>query len=476
MKIALCASEAVPFAKTGGLADVCGALPQELDALGHEVVLILPKYQSVKGTSRLLKAVNGDVDMTLLGENVRVFFVKHDMFLRAGLYGDAFGDYPDNLKRFSYFCQKSLELFEKIGFIPDVLHCHDWQTALVPLYMKDRGRQFFKRTGKLPATVLTIHNMAYQGIFPKEKMPETDLSWEYFTMSGLEYYDKINLLKGGILHADDLNTVSLTYSREVQTEDFGCGLEGVLAQRKDRFSGIINGVDYKTWNPQGDAMIFKNYTINTLRDKKINKLKLQGVCGFPQDENVFLLGFVGRLVEQKGVELILSIIPECVKAGMQVVLLGIGDPKYEAAAFQYARQYPHNIYFSSRFDDRLAHQIYAGSDAFLMPSRFEPCGIGQLISFKYGSIPVVYKTGGLADTVSDVGADSQKGSGFVFDRFGQKEFFASVAAAQQLFGRQAPWQDLMKRVMRLNFSWKESARKYVALYEKAQRHSRETRG
>jgi starch synthase len=270
--------------------------------------------------------------------------------------------------------------------------------------------------------------------------------------------------------------VSLTYSREVQTQDFGCGLEGVLAQRKDHFSGIVNGVDYKTWNPQGDPMIFKNYTINTLRDKKINKLKLQGVCGFPQDENVFLLGFVGRLVEQKGVELILSIIPECVKTGMQIVLLGIGDPKYEAAAFQYARQYPHNIYFSSRFDDRLAHQIYAGSDAFLMPSRFEPCGIGQLISFKYGTIPVVYKTGGLADTVADVQADPQKGSGFVFERFGQKEFLAAVTAAQRFFGRQAPWQDLMKRVMRLNFSWKESARKYVALYEKAQRHAREARG
>jgi starch synthase len=268
----------------------------------------------------------------------------------------------------------------------------------------------------------------------------------------------------------------LTYSREVQTQEFGCGLEGVLAQRKERFSGIINGVDYKTWNPQGDSLIFKNYTINTVRDKKVNKLKLQGVCGFPQDENVFLLGFVGRLVEQKGVDLILSIIPECVKAGMQIVILGVGDPKYEAAALQYAQQYPHNIYYSSRFDDRLAHQIYAGSDAFLMPSRFEPCGIGQLISFKYGTIPVVYKTGGLADYGRRRRRGPPERFGFVFELSVKRIFLASVVAAQRLFGRQASWQDLMKRVMRLNFSWKESARKYVALYEKAQRHARERYG
>jgi len=475
MKIALCTSEAVPFAKTGGLADVCGALPQELEALGHEVVLILPKYQSVRTTSFLFKPLDDDYDMTLYGENVRVFLVKHDMFLRAGLYGDSFGDYPDNLRRFSYFCGKSLELLDKIAFTPDVIHCHDWQTSLLPLYVKERARTSLPRAAKPSATVLTIHNMAYQGIFPKDKLPETGLGWEYFTMSGLEYYDKINLLKGGILHADALNTVSLTYSKEVQTEEFGCGLEGVLAQRKDVFCGIVNGVDYKTWNPQGDKLIFKNYTIKTPQDKKINKLKLQAACNLPQDEDVLLLGFVGRLVEQKGVELILNMIPECVRAGMQVVVLGVGDPKYEAGLFSLVQQYAHNVFFSSRFDDRLAHQIYAGSDVFLMPSQFEPCGIGQMISFKYGTIPVVYKTGGLADTVKDVSADPDKGSGFVFSSFHAKALFASVLAAKKLFAKKAAWQDLMKRVMRLNFSWKESARKYAALYEKAQRLSQKAR-
>jgi starch synthase len=469
MKIALVTSEAVPFAKTGGLADVCGALPQELEALGHEVVLILPRYQAVKTASFLFKPLDDDYDMTLYGENVRVFLVKHDMFLRAGLYGDSLGDYPDNLRRFSHFCRKALDLLDKIAFHPDVIHCHDWQTSLLPLYVNDRTAAYLHKKQRPPSTVLTIHNMAYQGIFLKEKMPETGLGWEYFNMSGLEYYDKINLLKGGILYANALNTVSLTYSKEVQTPEFGFGLEGVLAQRKDVFCGIVNGVDYKTWNPQTDALIYKNYSMKTLADKQVNKLKLQGSCGFAQDADVLLLGFVGRLVEQKGIELILNMVPECVRAGMQIVILGVGDPKYEAAAFSLAQQHPHNVFFSSRFDDRLAHEIYAGCDVFLMPSQFEPCGIGQMISFKYGTIPVVYKTGGLADTVKDVVSDPGHGTGFVFSTFGSKDFFRSVLAAQKMFAQKTSWQDVMKRVMGLNFSWKESARKYAALYDKARR-------
>ncbi|MFA5038534.1 MAG: glycogen synthase GlgA [Candidatus Omnitrophota bacterium] len=471
MKIALCASEAVPFAKTGGLADVCGALPEELGALGHEVILVMPKYPSVKSAGFLTKSVSDDFEVASISQHVKAYFLSHDMYLRGNLYGDRFGDYPDNLNRFAYFCRKSLELFETIDFVPDCVHCHDWQTSLIPVYLKSRGKDIFKDS-PVPASVLTIHNLAYQGLFPKEKMPETGLGWDYFTMDGLEYFDKINLLKGGILFSDAINTVSPTYAREVQTKEFGCGLEGVLAQRQERFSGILNGVDYKVWNPQADSALEKNYTVKNPEDKAADKRKLQEVCGFPLDPAVFLLGFVGRLVEQKGIDLILKVLPECVRLGMQAVILGVGDPEHEQRAVDLAQKFPRNIFYSSRFDEVLARRIYAGSDAFLMPSRFEPCGIGQLISFKYGTIPVVYKTGGLGDTVIDYRHNPKFGTGFVFTRPQGKDFLAAIEAARALFEDGKKWLDLMKRVMKLNFSWKESAREYVRLYEKAKRSSR----
>lgn len=465
MKIAICASEAVPFAKTGGLADVCGALPSELHALGHEVVLVLPKYPSVKASGFPLKSVGEAYEVTSY-QHHKVYFVCHDMFLRSGLYGDRFGDYPDNLKRFSYFCQKSLELLQSIDFIPDCIHCHDWQTSLIPVYLKDKNRDYFKGS-KRPGCLLTVHNLAYQGVFPKEKLPETGLDWEYFTMQGLEYYGRINLLKGGILFADVVNTVSPAYAKEVLTKEQGCGLEGVLDMKGKNFSGVLNGLDYKTWNPQSDENLERRYTLKDLGGKLENKLKLQEACGFPADRDIFLLGFVGRLVEQKGIDILLDVIPQCVDLGMQIVMLGVGDPQYQAKTSELALKYPKNVFFCPRFDDRLAHMIYAGCDSFLMPSRFEPCGIGQLISFKYGAIPVVCKTGGLADTVIDVRTDPGNGSGFVFTEFLSKELFSSIRAAQEMFGDRAGWQALMKRVMKLNYSWKESAREYVNLYEKA---------
>ncbi len=466
MKIAFMMSEAVPFAKTGGLADVCGALPLELENLGAEVVMFLPRYQAVRSTGVILHSLNSDVDFTVIGQNIKVYFIRHDMYLREGFYGDRFGDYPDNLKRFSYFCTKSLETLKRTNFMPDIIHCHDWQAALSCMYSKISGRAYFGNA-KIPKSVLTIHNISYQGIFPKDQISETGLGWEQFTVSGFEFYDKINLLKGGIEYADIINTVSPMHAQEILTKEFGCGLDGVLKSRKEKFFGITNGVDYKVWNPQGDQYIFKNYSVDRIEDKKVNKLKLQESCKLAKGEAIPLCGFVGRLVEQKGMDLILNVLPRLVEKGFQLVVLGKGEPKYEDTLIEMARTYPASVYFSSHFDDPLAHKIYAGSDLFFMPSRFEPCGTGQLISFKYGTIPVVYKTGGLSDTVEDYHNTNNTGTGFVFTKFEPEDFLLTVLRSKDVLSDQMKHKELISRLMRLNFSWKESAKQYISLYKKA---------
>jgi starch synthase len=465
MKIAFMTSEAVPFAKTGGLADVCGALPLELQNLGHDVTLFMPCYQSVRASRRVMRTFDQDFDVTVLDEGVKAYFLKHDMYLRDFLYGDRFGDYPDNLKRFAYFCSKTLEVFKKIDFTPDVIHCHDWQTSLVPAYLAIFGARYFQGL-KIPKTLLTVHNVSYQGIFPRENMPDTGLGWEYFTVEALEFYGKVNLLKGGIAYADIVNTVSATHALEMQTKESGCGLDGVLKNRRGRFSGITNGIDYKVWNPQGDATIYKKYSQDKPQEKKANKARLQELCKLTRSDAMPLCGFVGRLVEQKGIDLILDILPQLVAAGFQIVVLGQGESLYEEALTESVRKYPGSVFYSGSFDEPLAHKIYAACDLFLMPSRFEPCGIGQLISFKYGSIPVVYKTGGLADTVEDYHQKNDTGSGFVFKSYDARSFFLAIQRAKKVLQDKKKHEDFIKRIMRLNFSWKESARQYVALYKK----------
>lgn len=465
MKIAFCASEAVPYAKTGGLADVCGALPVALKNLGHEVILIMPKYYFISAHTSLLKSFDRDFDWSWT-DGVKVFFVKNDVFLRAGLYGDRSGDYADNLSRFAYLCKMSCELFRRIGFKPDIIHCHDWQTSLIPALIKADKNTYFDSGVKKPKTLLTLHNVSYQGIFPKEQMPQSGLSWEYFSLDGFEFHDKINCLKGGIQYADAVNTVSPTYAIETQSSSFGCGLEGVLANRKEHFTGIINGIDYKVWNPSGDKHLFKSYALDDLEGKKYNKLTLQKMYGLTCDVKRPLFGFVGRLVEQKGLVLLMKALPKLCRQGAQVVILGTGDEKFEQALLDFTKEYPHSIYFSSQFDDKLAHRIYGACDFFLMPSQFEPCGIGQLISFKYGTVPVVFRTGGLADTVVDYSSDKRGGNGFVFSKYDDREFFACVQRGLKLFKDEKSWLEFIKRLMGLNFSWKESAKKYVALYEK----------
>ncbi len=465
MKIAFCASEAVPYAKTGGLADVCGALPLALSRLEHEVILILPKYYMISAHTNLLRSFDRDFDWTQM-DGVKVYFLKNDMYLRAGLYGDRSGDYVDNLRRFSYFCRMSCELFGRTGFYPDIVHCHDWQTSLIPALIKaDRG-SYFGANAKRPKTLLTLHNVSYQGIFSKEQMPETGLPWDYFSYNGFEFHDQINLLKGGIQFADVINTVSPTYAEEVQSPLFGCGLEGVLSSRKENFCGIVNGVDYNVWNPSGDRNLFKTYSQDDLEGKKINKLTLQKMCSLSCDVRIPLFGFVGRLVEQKGVDILIKILPQLCRQGSQVIILGAGEAKFEESLLSLIKEFPRHIFFSSQFDDKLAHRIYGACDFFLMPSKFEPCGIGQLISFKYGTVPVIFKTGGLADTVIDYTQDKCNGNGFVFSKYSDQEFLAAIKRGLKLFHDEKNWLEVCKRLMCLNFSWKESAKKYAGLYER----------
>ncbi len=456
MKIAICSSEVFPFAKTGGLADVTGALPLALEKLGQKVIVIMPRYKQV--TARLKKVAKmRSVAFTTMGEEIKVYFIENDKFFnRAGLYGEKKGDYPDNLERFSYFSKKALGLLKEIDFKPDIIHCHDWQTSLIPVYLKTiyKNDLFYKDT----MTLLTIHNIGYQGLFSKEEFPKLCLDWSLFNMEGLEFYNKINILKGGIVFSDGINTVSPTYSKEIQEKEFGFGLEGILSKRKNSLYGILNGLDYSVWDPEKDKLIAKSYSLKNLKDKYRNKQDLQQISNLPQ-KDMPLLGIVSRLAEQKGFDILTEALDEICNLQLQLVILGTGDLKYHLIMEEFAKKYPKVCSIHLKFDETLAHKIYAGSDIFLMPSKYEPCGLGQMISLKYGTIPLAFKTGGLADTVSN-------DNGFIFDVYKKGEFIKTIKEALSAYQDKEKWFLLVKRAMKYNFSWEESAKEYIGLYRK----------
>ena len=457
MKIVICASEVVPFAKTGGLADVAGALPLALENLGHEVIIVMPRYKAI--TDPKMQILKEDIAYSTIGGNIKVYFIESDKYYnRDGLYGDKNGDHKDNLERFSFFCKRALDLLPEINFKADIIHLHDWQAAMIPVYLKAlyKGKAFYKNI----KTVLTIHNIGYQGIFLKEEFPKLGLNWELFSINMLEFYGKVNFLKGGINSCDIINTVSPTYSREIQTKEFGFGLEGILSGRKDKLFGILNGLDYSIWNPETDKFIAKNYSFSSIKDKYKNKIELRKICKLPAKKDVPLFGIVSRLAEQKGFDILAEAIEKICNMDLQLVILGTGDLKYHTLLEDMAEKYPKVISFNSKFDDPLAHKIYAGSDIFLMPSKYEPCGLGQLIGFRYGTVPLVFKTGGLADTVT-------KDDGFIFDSYNKEELVKTMQKALNSFKNLNKWIELMRRGMQCNFSWAETARKYVDLYEKA---------
>jgi len=459
MKIAICASEVVPFAKTGGLADVAGALPLALEKEGQEVIIILPRYKAVAGAKFGLKKLNPRVSYCVIGKNIKVYFIENDKyFKREGLYGDKHGDHKDNLERFAYYCRATLSLLKEIKFRPDIIHCHDWQASLIPIYLKTAyaNDEFYAKARSL----LTVHNIGYQGIFPKEEFPKLELDWSLFDVGGLEYYGRINILKGGLIFADLINTVSPTYAKEIETEEFGFGLEGVLKDRKSSVFGILNGLDYDIWNPQTDKFIAYNFSVSENSGKEKNKAALQAACNLPQAKDIPLFGIVSRLAEQKGFDILAEGIDEICKLSIQLVILGTGEIRYHKILEKIAKKYPKVVSLNLRFDDPLAHQIYAGSDIFLMPSKYEPCGLGQMIALRYGTIPLVFKTGGLADTVNSA-------NGFVFDSYSKNGLIKAIKNASAAFPDSKRWSTLKSRAMESNFSWAESAKKYLELYAKA---------
>jgi len=461
MKIAVCASEVVPFAKTGGLADVAGALPLALEEEGQEVIIILPQYRQIQDSKFSITRLKKDISYSSIGRGIKAYFIENDAYFnREGLYGDKNGDYTDNLERFSYYCKRALELLKELNYKADILHVHDWQACLIPVYLKTLYAKdpFYKSI----RTALTIHNIGYQGLFAKEEFPKLGLDWSLFGIEGLEFYGKINILKGGMEFCDIINTVSPTYSKEIQSKEFGFGLEGVLHKRKNSVFGILNGLDYSIWDPATDKAIARNYSLKDIEEKAANKQNLQELCRLPLEKDLPLFGIVSRLAEQKGFDILAEAIEKICRMKLQLVILGTGDLKYHILLEEMVGKYPKVVSLHLKFDDNLAHKIYAGSDIFLMPSRYEPCGLGQLISLRYGSIPLVFKTGGLADTVN-------KDNGFVFEQYTQEDLTATIGEAVKAYAHRKKWSGLIRKAMQYDFSWKESAKKYLQLYARAKR-------
>lgn len=479
MKIVVCASEVVPFAKTGGLADVAGALPLALEELGQEVIIVMPAYKAIQQAKIKMQKLKGDISYAVIGKNIKVYFIENDSYFnRDGLYGDKNGDHKDNLERFSFYCRRTLELLKEINFSrptitmgggippainssagkPDIIHVHDWQACLIPVYLKNIfAQQSFYKNIK---TILTIHNIGYQGVFPKDQFPKLGLDWGLFNIEGLEFYNQINILKGGMEFADIINTVSPTYSKEIQTKEFGFGLEGVLNKRRNSVFGILNGLDYQIWNPQTDKFIAENFSSENIKGKEKSKQDLQRYSNLPVKKDVPLFGIVSRLAQQKGFDILAEGIEKICRMGLQLVILGTGDLKYHILLEEMVKKYPQAVSLHLKFDDSLAHKIYAGSDIFLMPSKYEPCGLGQLISLRYGTIPLVFKTGGLADTVTE-------DNGFVFDKYSSDELVKTIKKAIKAYEDKKGWLKLVEKAMQYNFSWEASAKKYLELYEKA---------
>ncbi len=475
MKILFVSPEGLPFSKTGGLADVVEALPRSLVESGHQVAVLLPRYRGNQATKTIVPSMTMPLgSMTRFPaiseagtfEGVRYYFVDDaEYFQREKLYGDKNGDYTDNARRFGELSRAAIE-FAKQVWMPDVMHCHDWQAALVPIYL----RTIYARDRALEhlPVVFTVHNLGYQGLFPRAALSLMGLPEDLFRMDALEYYGKINLLKGGLLFADYITTVSRKYAKEIQTAEYGCGLEGVIQSRGNRVSGILNGVDYSAWNPETDTNIVATYSAKLMDGKQLCKKDLLAAFQLPA-ENMKrpVIGLVSRFVDQKGFDLIAETAPELMKEDFALVALGNGDAKYEKLFQDLAAKYPARVGVKIAYDNVVAHKIEAGADMFLMPSRYEPCGLNQIYSLRYGTIPVVRATGGLDDTVEAFDAKTGKGTGFKFEAYEGAALVKCVREALAAYADLRQWRSLQMNGMAKDFSWKASAAQYVKLYEAA---------
>ena len=476
LSILMIASEALPFSKTGGLGDVAGALPLALGRLGHRVTLVTPKYRAVQsqGTIRTIQVggIGGAIADTRLIEqpltdNVRAVLVdRPELYDRESLYG-AGGDFPDNPRRFAFLCRAALEYAVQSGEAFDILHAHDWQAGLAPVYLRTRYAAESRLSGM--TSVFTIHNLAYQGNFPSDWLGPLELGPEMMSVDALEFWGQISLIKGGILFSDSVTTVSPTYAREIQTEEYGAGLDGVLATRAAVLHGILNGIDHDRWDPRRDPFLPEPYDEQSLEKKESAKRALFELLSphvpfdrFPRP----LVGVISRLVDQKGFDLFAEAVPSLLPSGSFAVL-GTGDLRYEKLLLDLAATYPDRFAAKIGFDESLAHLIEAAADIFLMPSRFEPCGLNQMYSMRYGTVPVVRATGGLADTVTDYNDAARTGTGFTFRPYTAAAMLGAMERARAAFANSRTWKTLQVAGMRQDFSWDRSAGEYVKLYESA---------
>lgn len=472
MKVLYAASEAAPFVKTGGLGDVAGSLPVTLKEKGVDARVILPLYKCIdqKYRDMMTYITNIYVSMGWRNQYCGVFsmewkgttyyFVDNEYY-----FGGAKPyDYIHlDCEKFIFFSKAVLSLLPTLDFRPDVINCNDWQTAPIPVFLDTFYDNPFYRGIK---TVMTIHNLKFQGRWDLQKIKDAMAVGDYyFTSDKLEYYEDANLLKGGLVYANKITTVSETYAHEITTSEFGEGLDGLLSARQNDLSGIVNGISQE-WNPKTDSFIYKNYDIKTLKNKKINKTELQKELNLPIDENKFMIGIVSRLTEQKGLDLISYVMERLAEGGYQVVILGTGDEQYENMFRHYAWKYPDRVSANIYFSNELSHKIYAACDAFLMPSRFEPCGLSQLISMRYGTLPIVRETGGLADTVAAYNEYDGSGTGFSFKNYNADEMMGIINYAMRTYyDKRDAWDGIVKNAMKGDFSWEASADKYIALYE-----------
>ena len=487
LKILLTASEVVPFAKTGGLADVAGALPRALERLGHDVIVVMPRYYSIDRSA--MEHIPGPLGIPMgpMGElwagvyrdilpnsRVPVYFLDYEAFFgRSGLYADENGfSYPDNDNRFVFLSKAAFQLCRKIGFTPDIIHAHDWHTASQPVLRNTKfalDEEFSKS-----ATVLTIHNLQHQGLFYEGIIDVMEVGWKHFNPFELEAMKGVNLLKGGIAHADAITTVSRKYAEEIQTSEFGFGLEDHIKAHSHRLTGILNGVDYDEWSPDRDTLIAAQYDVDDMSGKTECKRNLQRLFGLPEGDHHPLIGFVGRFAEQKGISLIAGALPGLLHIGAQFVFLGTGEKWAEGFFSDVAERYPDRFACHVGYSNDLAHRIEAGSDMFLMPSLFEPCGLNQIYSLRYGTLPVVRATGGLDDTIDNYDPESGSGTGFKFLFATADALYHTVKwAVETWLHSPHAFRAMQERAMLKRFNWERSAMQYVEVFHSALAHRRD---
>ena len=479
MKILFATSEISPFSRAGGLADVSHALPIALAKMGHELIVVSPKYRQVQSFKASLKQLDKVLDIPIswmekpaqiyqasLGERVTVFFIgRDDLYDREGLYGNEYGDYQDNAERFIFFSRAVMELSQTLQLNPDIFHCHDWQTGLIPVYLKTlyAAQPSFQKA----ASLFTIHNLGYQGLFWHYDLHLTGLGWELFTPGALEFFGKINLMKAGIVFADILNTVSPTYRKEIVTPENGFGLDGVLKIRDKDLSAVLNGVDYEIWNPAKDPLLPATYTSVQPENKSVCKAHLQEFFHLKKKAEVPVIAIISRLLDRKGLDLVSQIFPRLMELDLEIILMGSGVDQYQRWALDMSKKYPGLVGVQMGYDETLAHKIQAGADLLLMPSRYEPCGLDQMYALTYGTIPIVRAVGGLDDTVEDYNPQTDQGTGFKFKEYEWEKLLQTIRKALSVYRDKPRWLRLLQRAMHQDFSWEKSALQYLTLYQKA---------